>query len=142
MGWSVRRGRLLPVTITDGPRSEDWPSLMGEPLDSGLERRDTDMDLIVRDTIYINGAWVPSTGTGTLPVTNSTTEEVMGTIPEGTAEDVDEAVAAASAAFPAGPPRRVEERAKYCSRIAEGLAGPHGRDRHPGQPGGRAWSSR
>ena len=43
----------------------------------------------VRDKIYIDGSWVPSTGTGTLEVINSATEEVMGTIPEGTPEDVD-----------------------------------------------------
>ena len=34
--------------------------------------------MIVKDTIYIDGSWVPSAGSGTLPVTNSTTEEVMG----------------------------------------------------------------
>ena len=41
-------------------------------------------DVQVRDKIYIDGAWVPSTGSGTIDVINSTTEEVMGTIPEGT----------------------------------------------------------
>ena len=41
-----------------------------------------------RDRIYIDGAWVPSTGTDTLPVTNPFTEEVIGTVPEGTPEDV------------------------------------------------------
>ena len=55
----------------------------------------------VRDKIYINGAWVPSTGSGTLDVIDSATEEVFATIPEGTAEDVDKAVQAAAAAFPA-----------------------------------------
>ena len=49
----------------------------------------------VRDKIYIDGAWVPSTGKGTLEVFDSNTEEVIGTIPEGTAEDVEKAVAAA-----------------------------------------------
>ena len=39
----------------------------------------------VRDKIYIDGAWVPSAGTSTINVINSTTEEVMGTIPEGSA---------------------------------------------------------
>lgn len=77
---------------------------------------------IVRDTIYINGQWVPSTGTGTIPVTNSTTEEVMGTIPDGTADDVTAAVAAARAAFPGWAATPAEERAKYCARIADGLA--------------------
>jgi len=77
--------------------------------------------VITKDKIYIDGAWVPSTGSGTLQVINSTTEEVMGTIPEGTPEDVQKAVAAAKAAFPAWSRTSVEERAKFCTRIAEGL---------------------
>ena len=78
--------------------------------------------MIVRDTIYIDGAWVPSSGKGTIDVINSTTEEVMGTIPDGSADDVNRAVAAAKKAFPAWAATSVEERAKYCSRIAEGIA--------------------
>jgi aldehyde dehydrogenase (NAD+) len=74
-----------------------------------------------RDKIYVNGAWVESTGTGTIEVVNSTTEEVMGRIPEGTAEDVDRAVAAAQAAFSEWSAVSVEERAKYLQRITEGL---------------------
>jgi betaine-aldehyde dehydrogenase len=53
----------------------------------------------VYDKLYIDGAWVDPAGTGTIDVINSATEEVMGTIPEGTADDVDRAVAAARAAF-------------------------------------------
>jgi acyl-CoA reductase-like NAD-dependent aldehyde dehydrogenase len=79
--------------------------------------------MIVRDTIYIDGAWVRSQGPGTLPVVNSTTEETMGTIPDGTPADVDAAVTAAKRAFPSWAKTSTEERAKYCSRIAEGLAG-------------------
>ena len=77
--------------------------------------------MIVRDKIYIDGAWVPSTGSGTIEVVNSTTEEVMGTIPAGTADDVAAAVAAAKKAFPAWAATSVEERGKYLTRIAEGL---------------------
>jgi acyl-CoA reductase-like NAD-dependent aldehyde dehydrogenase len=76
----------------------------------------------VRDKIYINGSWVASTGTGTLEVIDSTTEEVMATIPEGTAEDVDAAVQAAAAAFPAWAATSREERAKVLVRIGEALA--------------------
>jgi aldehyde dehydrogenase (NAD+) len=75
----------------------------------------------VRDKLYIDGAWVPSTGSGTLEVTNSTTEEVMGSIPAGTAEDVDKAAKAAKAAFESWSQTSVEERAKYLTRITEGL---------------------
>jgi acyl-CoA reductase-like NAD-dependent aldehyde dehydrogenase len=74
-----------------------------------------------RDKVYIDGAWVPSTGTGTIDVINSTTEEVMGKIPEGTADDVDKAVKAAKAAFPAWAATSKEERGKYLQRITEGL---------------------
>ena len=101
------------------------------------------------------GRGCPSTGSGTLPVTNSTTEEVMGTVPEGTAADVDEAVAAARQAFPAWAATSVEERAKYCARIAEGLAARmdeiatlvsqevgHGQAAEPGRPGRPAATTR
>ena len=40
--------------------------------------------LQVRDKIFIGGEWVESTGAETIEVINSTTEEVMGTIPAGT----------------------------------------------------------
>ena len=74
-----------------------------------------------REQLYINGAWVPSTGSGTIEVVNPATEEVLGTIPEGTAADVDAAVAAAKAAFPAWSRTSVDERAKILSRLQEGL---------------------
>ena len=77
--------------------------------------------MLVRDKLYIDGAWVASDGTGTLEVVNSTTEEVMGTIPEGTASDVDKAVAAAKAAFTSWSQTSVEERGKFIQRITEGL---------------------
>ena len=75
----------------------------------------------VRDKLFIDGSWIPSTGSGTLEVTNSTTEEVMGTIPEGTPEDVDKAARAAAAAFPAWAGTSHDERGKYVQRIVEGL---------------------
>jgi aldehyde dehydrogenase (NAD+) len=74
-----------------------------------------------RDTIFIDGAWVPSTGTGTIDVHASATGEVIGRIPDGTAEDVDRAVAAAKRAFPAWSQTSVEERAKHLQRLQEGL---------------------
>ena len=75
----------------------------------------------VRDKLYIDGSWVASSGSGVLEVINSTTEEVMGTIPEGTADDVDRAARAASAAFPGWAATSHEERGKYVQRIVEGL---------------------
>jgi acyl-CoA reductase-like NAD-dependent aldehyde dehydrogenase len=74
-----------------------------------------------RDKLYIDGAWVPSTGTGTIDVINASTEEVMGRIPDGTPEDVDKAVQAARRAFPGWAATDKEERGKYLQRITEGL---------------------
>jgi len=74
-----------------------------------------------RDSLYIDGAWVPSVGSGTIEVIDSTTEDVLGTVPEGTPEDVDRAVAAAKAAFPAWSALSVGERTAYLSKVAEAL---------------------
>ncbi len=71
--------------------------------------------------IYIDGAWVPSDGTGRIEVINAATEQVMGSIPEGTASDVDKAVAAARRAFDGWAATPVEERQKYMIRLNEAL---------------------
>jgi acyl-CoA reductase-like NAD-dependent aldehyde dehydrogenase len=73
------------------------------------------------DKIYINGQWVASTGSGTLSVTDSATAEVIATIPDGSAADVDAAVAAARAAFPAWSELPKETRADYLTKIYAGL---------------------
>ncbi len=78
--------------------------------------------MLDHDKIYIDGAWVPSEGTTTIPVVNAGTEEVMGSVPNGTSADVDRAVAAARAAFDGWSSTDVEERQKYMVRIQEGLA--------------------
>ncbi len=75
----------------------------------------------VRDKLFIGGAWVASTGSGTIDVVNSATEEVIGTIPEGTPEDVDRAVRAAPDAFPAWSEPSADERGKILARVQEGL---------------------
>jgi len=75
----------------------------------------------VRDKLYIGGSWIPSTGKEKLEVFNSATEEVIGTIPAGTPEDVDKAAKAAAEAFPEWSATSVDERAKVLARIQEGL---------------------
>ncbi len=76
----------------------------------------------VRDKLYIDGAWVAPHSSETIEVIDSTTEEVMGTVPLGSAEDVDAAVKAAKAAFPEWSQVSASERAKYATRIGEALA--------------------
>jgi acyl-CoA reductase-like NAD-dependent aldehyde dehydrogenase len=59
----------------------------------------TAAELQVRDRIFIGGEWVEPSAGEAIEVVNSTTEEVMGTIPACTAVDADRAVEAARAAF-------------------------------------------
>jgi aldehyde dehydrogenase (NAD+) len=75
------------------------------------------------DKLYIDGAWVPSTGKANIEVFDSTDGSVIATIPDGTADDVDKAARAARAAFGDWAARDPEERGKFMSRIAEGLGG-------------------
>ncbi|HSO99597.1 MAG TPA: aldehyde dehydrogenase family protein [Solirubrobacteraceae bacterium] len=81
----------------------------------------TESNVQVRDRFYIGGEWVEPSGSGMIEVINSTTEEVMGRIPEGAPEDVDRAVAAARAAFETWSQTPVPERAEWCGRIAQAL---------------------
>ncbi|WP_247422318.1 aldehyde dehydrogenase family protein [Ralstonia pseudosolanacearum] len=74
-----------------------------------------------RDTLFINGQWVAPQGKGTIDVIHSTTEAVMGTIPEGSAADAEAAVAAARAAFDGWAATPAPKRAECIQKIADGL---------------------
>jgi aldehyde dehydrogenase (NAD+) len=78
---------------------------------------------ITRDRLYIGGEWVEPSGSGTIEVVDSTTESVIGRIPEGTPEDVDRAVQAARAGFEAWREVPVEQRVEACTAISAALAG-------------------
>lgn len=73
------------------------------------------------ETLFIGGAWVPSTGPDTTEVINPSTEAVCGVIPQGTPEDVDRAVEAARSAFETWGHTSVEERRKHVQAFAEAL---------------------
>src|SRR5690242_5397827 len=62
---------------------------------------------------YIGGAWVPSTASDALDVTNPATGDVLARVPLSIRADVDAAVAAARAAFPAWRSRSTIERARW-----------------------------
>jgi acyl-CoA reductase-like NAD-dependent aldehyde dehydrogenase len=81
----------------------------------------TAAELQVRDKIFIGGEWVEPEGAEALEVVNSTTEEVMGTVPGCTAVSADRAVEAARDAFDAWSQAPREERADYLTAIAAGL---------------------
>ncbi|CAG2156451.1 aldehyde dehydrogenase family protein [Cupriavidus numazuensis] len=72
------------------------------------------------NTFYIDGAWVaPSPGATTADIVNPATEQVIGTLAMGTADDVERAVAAARRAFPAWSQTSREARLALLSRIVE-----------------------
>ncbi|MFA6300070.1 MAG: aldehyde dehydrogenase family protein, partial [Nocardioides sp.] len=56
-----------------------------------------------RDTFFIDGGWAAPAGTGKLQVVSPHSEQVVATVPEGSAGDIDAAVAAARRAFDEGP---------------------------------------
>ena len=72
-----------------------------------------------REQIYIGGHWVASDGDGSIDVVNPSNEEVIGSVPAGTAVDVDAAVAAARAAFDGWAATPLDDRLA----LIEGLAG-------------------
>ncbi|MBN2623062.1 MAG: aldehyde dehydrogenase family protein [Acidimicrobiales bacterium] len=113
------------------PAAGRWPltgwSGWGLTCSSTSRRRDAarhtrGRSVTTYDKIYIDGAWVPSDGSGTIDVFDSTNGEVIATIPSGTAADVDKAVQAARAAFATWSQTTPEERAKALTRVGEGLA--------------------
>jgi len=73
------------------------------------------------DKFYIGGAWVAPHGTGTFEVTDSATEEVIATVPQGNVADVDAAVAAARGAFESWSQTPTDVRAKYLRDIGGAL---------------------
>ena len=70
---------------------------------------------------YINGQWVKAQSPETLPVYDSSTEEVMATVPAGTAKEAEAAVLAARAAFDGWSALPVDTRAAYLDKVAAGV---------------------
>jgi aldehyde dehydrogenase (NAD+) len=78
--------------------------------------------MIVRDAFYIDGKWVAPSGSETLQVIDSASEDVFATIPAGTAADVDKAATAAATAFPSWSATPAKDRGEFLQKITDGLA--------------------
>jgi succinate-semialdehyde dehydrogenase/glutarate-semialdehyde dehydrogenase len=72
--------------------------------------------LLLRESCYIDGAWVPADAGTTLPVTNPATGEKLGIIPNMGAAETRRAIAAAAAALPAWAARTAKDRAAVLRR--------------------------
>jgi acyl-CoA reductase-like NAD-dependent aldehyde dehydrogenase len=82
----------------------------------------TTTELDARDKLFIGGQWVEPAGGDRIEVINPTTEESMGSIPEGSPEDVDRAVEAAREAFESWSQTPRERRAELLGAIAAALS--------------------
>jgi lactaldehyde dehydrogenase/glycolaldehyde dehydrogenase len=68
---------------------------------------------------FINGQWADSTGKESIEVENPATEEIVATVPKGTADDADRALTAARNAQPAWEARPPVERGRLLHRLAQ-----------------------
>jgi aldehyde dehydrogenase (NAD+) len=68
-----------------------------------------------RTSLFIDGGWVTPAGAGSIDVVDPATEEVIGSVPSGSSDDVDAAVAAARRAF--DPLITVAERKDRLARV-------------------------
>ena len=69
--------------------------------------------------IYINGKWVEPRSKNTMPVINPATEEQIGTVAMGNAEDVDLAVSAANEAFVTFSQTSIQDRLDLLIKIKD-----------------------
>ena len=74
-----------------------------------------------KTTFFLDGEWVPATGRAPIAVVNPATEQQIASVPAGEAEDVDRAVAAAKAAFPAWAATPADERSRLLAAAADAL---------------------
>jgi aldehyde dehydrogenase (NAD+) len=74
-----------------------------------------------REQLFIDGEWQAPSGNGTLKVISPVTEECIATVPDGTDDDIDRAVAAARRSFDSGVWSRLapEERIEAVAHLAD-----------------------
>jgi aldehyde dehydrogenase (NAD+) len=75
----------------------------------------------VREKFFANGEWVIPSSRESIEVRNAGDGQVLGRVPAGGKKDVDTAVQAAAAAFPAWAALEPGKRAGFLAKISEGL---------------------
>ncbi|WP_157117571.1 aldehyde dehydrogenase family protein [Nocardia vaccinii] len=78
-------------------------------------------DVMHRTEIFVGGKWIRSAGSEVIDVIDPATENIIGSVPNGTAEDVERAVRAAREAFGSWSQTSPEERAVWAQRIADAV---------------------
>lgn len=77
--------------------------------------------MIERPDLYIDGRWAAPGTTDVITVDEAATEDVIGTVPSGSAEDAERAILAARRSFEGWTLTPIEERASIVQAIADGL---------------------
>ena len=85
--------------------------------------------------MYVAGEWTNGESGVLMKATSPSTGEPIGTVPEGTREDVRRAIAAANDAWPGWAARSAFERAAAMDRVAEGYRRTPRRPRPDAHPG-------
>lgn len=75
----------------------------------------------IEGRLFINGDFVDAKAGKTFDVINPSTEKLAATVSEASVEDVDTAVAAAKAAFPAWAELGAQARSDYLIKLADAL---------------------
>src|SRR3712207_5739955 len=88
---------------------------------SANRNRERNMTSKFRDKLFIGGGWTPGRSGRTFEVVNPSTEEVLGAVPRGTPEDVDDAVGAAEAAAEVWRRVTPEDRGRLLYGVARSL---------------------
>jgi aldehyde dehydrogenase (NAD+) len=78
--------------------------------------------MLVHDRLFIDGDWRASAGSDAIDVLSSSTEQVIGRVPRGTASDVDAAATAARRAFEGEwGATTVEDRAAWLEKLGAAM---------------------
>src|SRR5687768_7859560 len=77
--------------------------------------------MLLRDRLFIDGAWVAPSGRETIDVHNAGNGEVMGRVPLADDKDVERAVSAARSAFEAWSATTADQRSQFLEKISAGL---------------------
>ncbi len=77
--------------------------------------------MLIRDRLFIDGAWVAPSGKQTIEVHDAGSGEVMGRVPLGDEQDAERAVSAARAALASWSETSREKRAEALEKISAGL---------------------
>jgi aldehyde dehydrogenase (NAD+) len=75
----------------------------------------------IEDRLFINGEFVPSKSGKKFDIINPSNEKFAASVYEADVEDVDAAVAAAKAAFPAWSALAATERQTYIEKLADAI---------------------